>query len=357
MTVFAAADFDGHEQVAFVHDRATGLRAIIAVHDTTLGPGAGGVRFWPYADDEVALADALRLSRGMTYKSALAGLPFGGGKSVIIGDPRRDKSPALMAAFGSAVDRLGGAYIAAEDVGTTVADMDAIATSTRHVAGTSATSGDPSPWTAFGVFEAIRAAVRFSLGRADGDVAGLTVALQGLGAVGFALARRLHDAGAHLVVADVRAEAVERAVAAFGARPADAENIHRVAADIFAPCALGAGLNDETIPVLGARIVAGSANNQLAAAHHGAMLARRGVLYAPDYVANAGGIVEVAYGSGFMGARGEDDIRRHVAGIHDTLLEIFARAGADGLPTAVVANRMAEARFRPGGARRAGAAA
>ncbi|MGE0253704.1 MAG: Glu/Leu/Phe/Val dehydrogenase dimerization domain-containing protein [Alphaproteobacteria bacterium] len=357
MTVFAARDFDAHEQVVFVHDAATGLRAIVAIHNTVLGPGVGGVRFWPYADDDDALADALRLSRGMTYKSALAGLPFGGGKSVILGDPRRDKSPALMAAFGRAVDRLGGRYVAAEDVGTTVADMDAIATATRHVTGTSAASGDPSPWTAFGVFEAIRAAVRFSRGRGEGDVAGLTVAVQGLGAVGFALCRRLHEAGARLVVADVRAEAVGRAVAAFGATPAEATQIHAVDADVFAPCALGAGLNDESIPVLGARIVAGSANNQLAEARHGAMLARRGILYAPDYVANAGGIVEVAYGSGFMGAHGEDDIRRHVAGIHDTLLEIFARARADNLPTAAVADRMAEARFRPVAERRSGAAA
>lgn len=357
MAVFAARDFDAHEQVVFVHDAATGLRAIVAVHNTTLGPGVGGVRFWPYADDDAALADALRLSRGMTYKSALAGLPFGGGKSVIFGDPRRDKSPALMAAFGRAVDRLGGRYVAAEDVGTNVADMDAIATATRHVAGTSATSGDPSPWTAYGVYEAIRAAIRFARGRADGDVAGLTVAVQGLGAVGTAVARLLHEAGAKLIVADVRAEAVDRAVAAFGATPADPATIHAVAADVFSPCALGAVLNDETIPVLGARIVAGSANNQLAEDRHGAMLARRGVLYAPDYVVNAGGIIAVAYGAGFMGARGGDDIRRHVAGIHATLLEIFARARADQLPTAAVADRMAEARFRPEPANAEGAAA
>jgi len=357
MAVFAARDFAGHEQVVFVHDAATGLRAIIAIHNTSLGPGVGGVRFWPYADEDAALADALRLSRGMTYKSALAGLPFGGGKSVILGDPRRDKSPALMAAFGRAIDRLGGRYVAAEDVGTTVADMDTIATATRHVAGTSATSGDPSPWTAFGVYEAIRAAIRFAHARTDGDVSGLTVAIQGLGAVGTALARLLHEAGAKLVVADVRAEAVERAVASFGATPADPATIHSVAADVFAPCALGAVLNDDTIPVLGARIVAGSANNQLAEDRHGAMLARRGILYAPDYVVNAGGIIEVAYGAGFMGARSDDDVRRHVAGIHATLLEIFARARTDHLPTAAVADRMAEARLHPAAAAAKGAAA
>jgi leucine dehydrogenase len=280
LTVFSAPDFDSHEHVAFGHDPDTGLQAIIAIHNSNLGPAVGGCRMWPYADDDAALRDALRLSRGMTYKSALAGLPFGGGKSVIIGDARSGKTPALMRAMGRFVESLAGQYIAAEDIGMTVADMDEMATVTRHVTGTSATSGNPSPFTAYGVLRGIEAAVEHKLRNSDG-LEGVQVAIQGLGAVGFDLARRLHEKGAHLHVADINAEAVQRAVDLFGAVPVDTREIHATQANVFAPCALGAVIDDASIGELGAQIVAGSANNQLAEDRHGAALAARGILYPP----------------------------------------------------------------------------
>jgi len=263
MTVFSAPAYDNHEHVSFGHDPETGLRAIIAIHNTNLGPGFGGCRMCPYADDQAALQDALRLSRGMTYKSALASLPFGGGKSVIIGNAKTDKTAELMRAMGRFVEKLGGGYIAAEDIGMTVRDMDEMATVTRHVTGTSATSGNPSPYTAYGVLRGIEAAIEHKLQRNDG-LDGVQVAVQGLGAVGFDLAHRLHEKGAHLHVADINRDAVERAVATFGAVPVDTHDIHAADVDVYAPCALGAVINEETIGELHAEIVAGSANNQLA---------------------------------------------------------------------------------------------
>ena len=345
MTVFSTPDYDGHEHVAFGHDAETGLRAIIAIHNSNLGPGVGGCRMWPYPDDTAALRDALRLSRGMTYKSALAGLPFGGGKSVIIGDARTEKTPALMRAIGRFVESLGGRYVAAEDIGMTVADMDEMATVTEHVTGTSATSGNPSPYTAYGVLRGIEAAVERKLQHNDG-LAGVQVAIQGLGAVGFDLARRLHEKGAELHVADINKDAVQRAVDTFGAIPVDTQNIHAAAVDVFAPCALGAVINDKTIGELGAQIVAGSANNQLAEDRHGKALAARGILYAPDYVINAGGIIEIAHGKIFGGDHDDSKIYAHLDTIHDTLTEIFERAETEGTATNMVADTMAEERFR-----------
>lgn len=345
MTVFSTPEYDGHEHVAFGHDEETGLRAIIAIHNSNLGPGVGGCRMWPYPDDTAALRDALRLSRGMTYKSALAGLPFGGGKSVIIGDARAEKTPALMRAMGRFVESLGGRYVAAEDIGMTVADMDEMATVTEHVTGTSTTSGNPSPYTAYGVMRGIEAAIEHRLAHNDG-MAGVRVAIQGLGAVGFDLARRLHEQGAKLHVADINKDAVQRAVDTFGAIPVDTQNIHAAAVDVFAPCALGAVINDKTIGELGAQIVAGSANNQLAEDRHGKALAARGVLYAPDYVINAGGIIEIAHGKSFGGDHDDSKIYAHLDTIHDTLTEIFERAETEGTATNMVADTMAEERFR-----------
>jgi leucine dehydrogenase len=350
MSVFSHREFDQHEQVAFFCEPAAGLRAIIAIHNTNRGPALGGCRMWPYASDEEALRDALRLSRGMTYKSAVANLGIGGGKTVIIGDPRRDKTEALLRAAGRAIDRMGGRYIGAEDSGTSVADLKVMAQETPHVSGIreaqtregGTRSGDPSPATAYGTFVGIRAAVLHRLGRHDLD--GLKVAIQGVGSVGYRLAERLHNAGAKLWVADIHADQVARAVEAFGATAVAADDIYGLDVDVFAPCAMGAVLNDVTIPQLHARIVAGAANNQLSEARHGTDLLERGILYAPDYVINAGGIIDIWYER--QAEYDHDAMIRHVEGIHDTLIEIFSRADADGLPTGMVADRVAEARFR-----------
>jgi leucine dehydrogenase len=345
MTVFSAPNYDGHEHVVFGHDAETGLRAIIAVHNTRLGPAVGGCRMWPYADDEAALRDALRLSRGMTYKSALAGLPFGGGKSVIIGDAKSEKSPELMQAMGRFVESLNGLYVAAEDVGMTVADMDEMAKVTQHVTGTSKTSGNPSPYTAYGVLRGIEAAVEHKLQRNDG-LEGAQIAIQGLGAVGFDLARQLHEKGAKLYVADINRDAVTRAVDTFGATMLDTHEIHAVDVDVFAPCAMGAVINDQTVGELRARIVAGSANNQLAEDRHGAELSARGILYAPDCVINAGGIIEIAHGPDFGNDHDETGIYDHLDQIHDTLSEIFQRADSENAATNFVADAIAEERFQ-----------
>ncbi len=344
MSVFTHPSYDGHERVVFGHDAETGLRAIIAIHNTALGPAVGGCRMWPYESDDAALEDALRLARGMTYKSALAGLPFGGGKSVIIGDSRTQKTPELMHAMGRLVDEVGGRYLVAEDVGTTVADMDIIATETKYVTGTSKSGGNPSPYTARGVFQGIRAAVEYKLRRNDG-LDGIDVAIQGLGSVGYDLARRLHEAGARLHVADLNTEALNRAADEFGATRVDTHDIHAIDVDIFAPCALGGAINDRTIGDIHAQIIAGSANNQLAERRHGAELAARGILYAPDYVTNAGGIIELAYSPDFGRRHDEQAIRKHIDGLYDTLLEIFARADKANAATNEIANQMAEERF------------
>jgi len=348
MPVFSHPEFDGHEQVVFHHDAVSGLRAIIAVHDTRLGPGLGGCRMFPYASDREALTDVLRLSRGMSYKAALAGLPQGGGKSVILGDPRRDKTPALMRAMGRCVDGLGGRYIVAEDSGTSVPDIRLMAEMTRHVGGladaaaiAAGRTGDPSPSTALGVYIGIRAAVRAALGR--DDLRGLSVAIQGIGNVGYRLARHLHEAGARLWVSDPYAPAVERAVAEFGAQAVAMDAIHALEVDVFAPCALGAVLNEQSIPQIRARIVAGAANNQLATPADDRRVLDHGLLYAPDYVINAGGIIDIHYeGPGYD----EAVVHAHLQRIGATLTDIFARSAASGRPTGEIADAMAAAIFR-----------
>lgn len=349
MPLFEHPEFDHHETVSYCHDAASGLRAIIAVHNTHLGKGLGGCRMWPYASDDEALTDVLRLSRGMTYKAALAGLPQGGGKSVIIGDPRREKTPAMMRAMGRAIERLNGAYVVAEDSGTSVADMRVIAEQTAHVGGLAdvaaqaqGRTGDPSPATAYGVFIGIQAAVRHRLQRED--LRGLKVAVQGVGNVGYRLCRHLHEAGAQLWVTDIHAPAVERCVAEFGATAVAMDEIARLAVDVFAPCALGAVLDDASIAALQAVVVAGAANNQLALPRHDAQLRERGVLYAPDYCINAGGIIDIHYeGPDYDAAV----VEAHLQRIGTTLSEIFVRADAENRPTGAVADAMAEARFRP----------
>ncbi len=341
--VFDIADFDDHERVVFARDRASGLKAIIAVHNTRLGPAAGGCRILPYPDDRTALTDVLRLSRGMTLKNAMAGLPLGGGKSVIIADPARAKSPALLRAMGRAIDRLGGLYVTAEDVGTSVADMVEIRKETGHVIGlpvSAGGSGDPSPSTALGCFEGIKAAVRYKLGQQS--VEGIRVAIQGLGHVGLNLARLLSEAGATLIVSDVRQPAVQTAVNAFGAEAVETDAIHAADVDVFAPCALGAVINDETLPRLKAAIIAGAANNQLATPAHGVTLQQRGILYAPDYVINAGGIIQVA--SEITGAP-KEEVARRIRAIGETLLTVFNAADAEGISTSEAADRIAHSRL------------
>jgi leucine dehydrogenase len=327
MTVFTSPEFDNHEQVVFCADADSGLRAIIAIHNTNLGPALGGCRMWPYAGDEEALRDALRLSRGMTYKSA--------------GDPKTLKSEVLLRAMGRFVDSLGGRYQTAEDVGTTVADMDILRQETEFAHGLSGSSGDPSPATAYGVFMGIRAALYFKHQR--DDLRGLTVAVQGLGNVGKRLCRYLADAGTRLVVADINEDAMQAAIRDFGATPVSPNDIHKVEADVFAPCALGAILNDKSIPELSAGIVAGSANNQLAGPQHGEALRKRGVLYAPDYVINAGGLIDI-----YVGEEGgnQEAVLKRTAEIYQTTLTILERAAREESATDAIADSMAEERFR-----------
>jgi leucine dehydrogenase len=344
MEIFDLCEFDGHELVLFGHDAATGLRAIIAIHSTTLGPAAGGCRMWPYATTREALADVLRLSRGMSYKNAMAGLPFGGGKAVIIGDSRTAKTPELLAAFGRVVDSLRGRYITAEDVGTTVADMGHVARTTKYVSGLGrspgAAGGDPAPKTALGVFLGIQAAAKFRLGR--GDLKGLTVAVQGAGGVGYHLCGLLAAAGARLKVADVLPRAVERVCDEFKATPVAAVQLLEEEADVLAPCALGAVLNAHSIQRLRVPVVAGAANNQLAQAQDGETLRAAGILYAPDYVINAGGIISVA--REYYGGT-EAQVVEDLQGIPARLSEIFERARRENRPTNEVADQLARARL------------
>lgn len=342
MNVFSHPDFDHHQQVAFVSDAVTGLQAIIAVHNTALGPAVGGCRMYPYASSDDALTDVLRLSRGMTYKSAMAGLPMGGGKSVIIGDPHRDKSPALFHAMGRAIAQLGGLYVAAEDSGTTTADLKQMQQTCPHISGTETASrygGDPSPYTALGTFVGMRAALRHRLGVEDFD--GVRVAVQGVGSVGYYLTKLLIDAGASVIAADVNAANLAR-VAALGAITAAPDYILQQDVDIVAPCALGGVINDEIIPQIRAPIVAGAANNQLATPRCAQLLAQRGILYAPDFVINAGGIIDIYYQrTGYD----EAAVSAHVLRIENTLDTIFACSASTGETTDAVACRLAEGRI------------
>ncbi|CAM5506726.1 Glu/Leu/Phe/Val dehydrogenase dimerization domain-containing protein [Thauera mechernichensis] len=348
MAVFSLSDFADHEQVVFVSDDKSGLKAIIAVHNSNLGPALGGCRMWPYASEEEAVRDVLRLSRGMTYKSAMANLKLGGGKSVIIGNPRTQKTPELLAAFARALEQLNGRYIAAEDSGTSVADMKYMTQFTQHVAGIhdkpsdeGTRSGDPSPATAYGTFIGIKAAVKEKLGR--DSLEGLRVAVQGVGNVGFDLARQLKAAGVQLWVTDIHREPLLQAGKELGATVVAPDEIFGLDVDVFAPCALGAILNDSTIPQLKAKVVAGASNNQLAEPRHGVELMKRGILYAPDYVINAGGIIDVYHERiGFDRAA----LLEHIEGIHDNLMEVFERARKEERPTGEVADAIAEERFK-----------
>lgn len=347
--MFDAPEFDGHERVEWIHDRRTGLRAIIALHHTGRGPALGGCRMWPYGSGAEALRDVLRLSRGMSFKAAMACLPLGGGKAVILGRSPEDKTPALLAAMGRAVDALGGHYIIAEDVGMTEADMLRFRQETAHVTGLPVAEGgygDPSPHTARGVLAGIRAALRHR--RGSGSLEGVRVAVQGLGQVGRHLCRLLADAGARLVVADLDAAVVRRTVAELGAEATAPEAIYDAEVEVLAPCALGAVLDDGTVGRLRAAIVAGAANNQLAEARHGRALAERGILYAPDYVINAGGLICVA-----AEALGEarDRVDDRIDGIGETLRGVFESAARAGLPTGDMADRLAAARLEEAGSR------
>ncbi|WPC06533.1 Glu/Leu/Phe/Val dehydrogenase dimerization domain-containing protein [Pseudomonas benzenivorans] len=352
MSVFSHVDFDHHEQVVYGHDQASGLKAIIAIHDTTLGPALGGCRMWSYASDDEALRDVLRLSRGMSYKSALAKLPLGGGKAVIIGNPHQDKSEALFQAMGDFVDSLGGRYITAADSGTGVAEMQIMAERTRHVAGAGQRealvggglrNGDPSPSTAYGVFIGLQAAVKHRLGR--DDLKGLKVAIQGVGQVGFGLARQLKEAGAELWVTDIVEANVRRAVEQLGATAVGQNDIYGLDVDVFAPCAMGAIINPHTLEALRAPVIAGAANNQLASAELAEELQRKGCLYAPDYAINAGGIIDVCYERTGGSAA---ELKAHIEGIGETLTQIFQRAEREGATTTAIADRLAEERLRGG---------
>jgi len=332
----AHPSFDGHEHVMFASDGGLGFAAIIAVHSTVLGPAGGGCRIWRYARDEDALTDALRLSRGMTYKNAMADLPMGGGKAVIykMGPDRA----ACLAKFGEAVESLGGRYITAEDVGASVADMRAIARRTAYVAGIpkeeGRAGGDPSPWTALGVYLSIRALL-------GGSVRGRTIAVQGVGAVGFGLCKLLVADGAKLIIADVNAASLERA-RALGADVVPVDRIHATVADLFSPCALGAGLNARTIPELGAPVVCGAANNQLEAEADGARLMARGITYAPDYLVNAGGIINVS--SEYLG-ESEAIVRARVEAIPDRLMRVLDLAKREGVTPDQAADHIVEDRI------------
>ena len=345
MEIFDLREFDGHELVAFGQDAASGLRAIIAIHSTTRGPAAGGCRMWPYATTTEALADVLRLSRGMSYKSALAGLPFGGGKAVIIGDSRKAKTPELFEAFGRLVDSLGGRYITAEDVGTTTADMASVARATRYVAGLNSApgraGGDPGPKTALGVFLGLKAAVKFRLGR--GDLEGVSVAVQGVGGVGYHLCGLLAGEGARLAVADLRPAALERVCQELKARAVSVEELLGLDVDVLAPCALGGVLNAHSIPRLRARVVAGAANNQFVDGQDGASLHAAGILYAPDYVINAGGLISVT--REYQGDATEAQVIAEIEAIPARLTEIFERSRRENRPPGAIADQMARERL------------
>ena len=341
MSLFDTMSKLGHEQLVLCADESAGYRGIIAIHDTTLGPALGGTRFWSYNSDEDAITDALRLARGMTYKNAVAGLNLGGGKSVIIGDNRTTNREMIFRAHGRFVESLGGRYVTAEDVGTSTSDMDFVHMETEYVAGLANKSGDPSPVTARGVFRSIEASAKHRWG--SSSLEGKTVTVQGLGNVGSYLCRELHNVGAKLIVTDIRPERVKKIVADFGATGVEGDDIYTAKADIFAPCALGAILNDDTIPKLRVEIVCGGANNQLLEpAKHGEALETRGILYAPDFVANAGGVINVY--SELAGWTRERALRK-ADEIFDTILGVYAIAKEEGIFSYLAADKLAERRI------------
>jgi leucine dehydrogenase len=345
MPIFDSIQHRDHEQVVFCSDKSSGLRAIVAIHSTALGPALGGTRMWMYKTDEEALHDVLRLSRGMTYKAAVAGLNLGGGKAVLIGDPNRDKTEALFRAFGRFVEGLAGRYITAEDVGTDVRDMEYVRMETKYVTGIDLAlggSGDPSPVTAFGVYAGMKACVKELTG--SDSLKGKTVAVQGAGHVAEFVCDHLAKEGASITVCDIYPDKVKALAAKTGATVVAPEAVYDVDADIFCPCALGAVVNDETIPRFKVRIIAGGANNQLAdEAKHGRMLIDRGIMYAPDYAINAGGLINVS-----NELEGYSQVRamKQAEGIYDTILRIFAIAKREGIPTYEASNRLAEDRIR-----------
>ena len=333
-----------HETVLVGRDVAFGYHGIIAIHSTSLGPAVGGTRFWNYANETDALTDALRLSRGMTYKNALAGVPLGGGKSIIIGNRQAPNREELLRAHGRFVNTLNGRYITAEDVGTNPADMEIVRRETPYVAGLLGGSGDPSPFTARGVFRAIQASGKFLWNA--GDLAGVTVSIQGCGNVGYNLAKLLHEASAKLIVADVEARNLARVVDELGAETVTPAEIFGVRAEVFAPCALGGIINDQTIPQLQLQIVAGAANNQLLEERHGTILREKNILYAPDYVANAGGILNGC--TELLGWKPEEAARK-IDEIYDTTLQILTGARREGISTNKAADRLAEYRLAKDG--------
>ncbi|GEB72839.1 MULTISPECIES: Leu/Phe/Val dehydrogenase [Pseudoalteromonas] len=339
MAVFNQAEFDNHEQVVFCSDEESGLKAIIAVHNTNLGPAVGGCRMWDYANDDDAVYDVLRLAKGMTYKNAVARLPFGGGKSVIIGNAKEIKSEQLFRAFGRKLEGLGGSYYCAEDVNITCDDVALMNKETNYVLGLEGKSGNPSPFTAYGTFLGIKAALQHQRGHQN--FAGIKVAVQGLGSVAYALCKYLSEAGAELFVTDINQDAIERVVNDFNATAVGIDEIYDLDVDVYAPCALGATINDLTIPRLKATIIAGCANNQLAESRHGEVIREKGILYAPDYVINAGGIINVYYETAPEGYS-KAASNKHVEVIFDTLTEIFARSEKEQKSTHLIADELAQ---------------
>ena len=341
-------DFDDHELVQLVRDEQSGLTALIALHSTHCGPGAGGTRFWHYAEPKAAIRDVLRLSRGMSYKNAMAGLPVGGGKAVILADEQRTKTPEMLAAFGDAVEALGGRYVTAEDVGISEKDMVAVAERTQYVSGLPTTDddeagGDPGPFTAMGIYHGIKAAVEHKLGK--DSLSGVHVAIQGVGSVGGGVARLLAQDGAKLTLSDIDQRRAQDLAQQLGAKTVAPESIMSVSCDVFSPNALGAVLDDDGIARLDCAIVAGGANNQLAREAHGKLLSDRDILYAPDYVINAGGIISVTL-EYLCRQHGENcdinEVRRRIAQIPGRLKEIWQESEESGVPSHAVANAMAQ---------------
>lgn len=344
MSVFITPNFDEHELVAFCTDKSSGLKSIIAIHNTNRGPALGGCRFWNYQDESAAIEDVLRLSRGMTYKAALANLNLGGGKGVIFGDSSKDKTPEKMQAFGRFVEKLRGYYITAEDVGTSPEDMAEIRKETAYVVGTDKNkggSGDPSILTAYGVYQGIKASVFYKFG--TDSLKGIRVALQGLGHVGMCMAERLYNEGAILSVYDINKEKVRQAVDRFSATPLSIEELISTECDVFSPCALGGVVDDVFINKFKGKIIAGAANNQLLTTAHGNVLRQMGILYAPDYVINAGGLINVSYEGPNYDV---DVVMKHVEGIYQTLLEILKIADEKQISTNAASDHIAEERFK-----------
>ena len=345
MTVFSHSDFSNHEGVYFASDIETGLRVIIAVHSTVRGPSAGGTRFWSYESDQEALTDALRLSEAMSYKNAVADLPLGGGKAVLIRPKGDFDRVGLFEAYGRAIANLNGIYIAAEDVGVSPADMDVIRSQTEFVAGLSngpAASGDPSPITAEGVFRGIKVGAKHVWGTES--LKGKTIAVQGLGHVGYTLCQSLHSAGASLYVADINEDIIEKAVTELNAQAVSIETIHAQEVDIFAPCALGGALNEKTVPEIHAKLIGGAANNQLSSSEIAYILHEKGITYLPDFVLNAGGIINIA--AEVSGTYDPKWVEQKLIGLKNTITDILAQSSERDVTTLQIANKIAEERLK-----------